>query len=80
MWTYSCINCIRTLPYITAWDEKYRNEGLMIVGIHTPEFEFEKNKDNVLAAVKKFGINYPVVLDNEKEIWNAFQNKYWPRK
>ena len=80
IWTYSCINCIRTLPYITAWDEKYRDEGLVIVGIHTPEFEFEKNKDNVLAAVEKFGINYPVVLDNEKEIWNAFQNKYWPRK
>jgi len=80
IWTYSCINCIRTLPYITTWDEKYGNEGLMIVGIHTPEFEFEKNKDNVLAAVEKFGINYPVVLDNEKEIWNEFQNKYWPRK
>ena len=80
IWTYSCINCIRTLPYITTWDEKYGDEGLMIVGIHTPEFEFEKNKDNVLAAVEKFGINYPVVLDNEKEIWNEFQNKYWPRK
>jgi len=80
IWTYSCINCIRTLPYITAWDEKYRNEGLMIVGIHTPEFEFEKNKDNVVAAVQKFDINYPVVLDNEKEIWNEFQNQYWPRK
>ena len=80
IWTYSCINCIRTLPYITAWDEKYRDDGLMIVGIHTPEFEFEKDKDNVLEAVKKFDINYPVVLDNEKEIWNAFQNQYWPRK
>ena len=80
IWTYSCINCIRTLPYITAWDEKYRNEGLMIVGIHTPEFEFEKNKDNVMAAVQKFDINYPVVLDNEKEIWSEFQNQYWPRK
>jgi len=80
IWTYSCINCIRTLPYITTWDEKYRSEGLVIVGIHTPEFEFEKDKDNVQAAVQKFDINYPVVLDNEKEIWNAFQNKYWPRK
>ena len=80
IWTYSCINCIRTLPYITAWDEKYRDEGLVIVGIHTPEFEFEKNKNNVLAAVKKFDINYPVVLDNDKEIWNSFQNQYWPRK
>ena len=80
IWTYSCINCIRTLPYITTWDEKYRSEGLVIVGIHTPEFEFEKDKGNVQAAVQKFDINYPVVLDNEKEIWNAFQNKYWPRK
>ena len=80
IWTYSCINCIRTLPYITTWDEKYRDDGLVIVGIHTPEFEFEKDKDNVLAAVQKFDINYPVVLDNEKEIWNAFQNNYWPRK
>ena len=80
IWTYSCINCIRTLPHITAWDQKYRDDGLVIVGIHTPEFEFEKDEDNVLAAVKKFNINYPVVLDNEKEIWKAFQNQYWPRK
>ena len=80
IWTYSCINCIRTLPSITAWDEKYNDDGLVIIGIHTPEFEFEKNKDNVSTAVEKFGINYPVILDNEKEIWNAFENKYWPRK
>ena len=79
-WTYSCINCIRTLPYITAWDEKYQEHGLVIIGIHTPEFEFEKNKENVSAAVKKFGINYPVILDNNKEIWNSFENRYWPRK
>ena len=79
-WTYSCINCIRTLPYITAWDEKYNDDGLVIIGIHTPEFEFEKNKDNVSTAVEKFGINYPVILDNEKESWNAFENIYWPRK
>ena len=79
-WTYSCINCIRTLPYITAWDEKYREQGLVIIGIHTPEFEFEKDKENVIEAVKKFGINYPVVLDNDKEIWNEFENRYWPRK
>ena len=79
-WTYSCINCIRTLPYITAWDEKYREQGLVIIGIHTPEFEFEKNKENVIEAVKKFSINYPVVLDNDKEIWNEFENNYWPRK
>jgi len=79
-WTYSCINCIRTLPHITAWDEKYREHGLVIIGIHTPEFEFEKNQENVLKAVNKFGINYPVVLDNNKEIWNSFENRYWPRK
>jgi len=79
-WTYSCINCIRTLPYITAWDEKYKDQGLVIIGIHTPEFEFEKEQENVLTAVNKFGINYPVILDNNKEIWNLFENRYWPRK
>ena len=79
-WTYSCINCIRTLPYITAWDEKYNEQGLVIIGVHTPEFEFEKNQDNVLNAVTKFGIKYPVILDNNKEIWNSFENNYWPRK
>ena len=79
-WTYSCINCIRTLPYLTAWDEKYRDVGLVIVGVHTPEFEFEKKYENVVFATKKFGIKYPVVQDNEKEIWNDFQNRYWPRK
>ena len=67
IWTYSCINCIRTLPYITSWDDKYSDMGLVIIGIHTPEFEFEKQKQNVLMAVKKFGIEYPVVMDNEKE-------------
>ncbi len=79
-WTYSCINCIRTLPYLTAWDEKYSDEGLVIVGIHTPEFEFEKEYDNVVFATKKFGIKYPVIQDNDKEVWNDFQNRYWPRK
>ena len=79
-WTYSCINCIRTLPYLTAWDEKYSDEGLVIVGIHTPEFEFEKKYENVVFATEKFGIKYPVIQDNEKEIWNDFQNRYWPRK
>jgi len=79
-WTYSCINCIRTLPYLTVWDEKYSDEGLVILGIHTPEFEFEKKYDNVVFATQKFGIKYPVVQDNEKEIWNDFQNRYWPRK
>ena len=79
-WTYSCINCIRTLPHLTAWDEKYSDEGLVIVGIHTPEFEFEKEYDNVVFATEKFGIKYPVIQDNDKEVWNDFQNRYWPRK
>lgn len=80
IWTYSCINCQRTLPYITAWDEKYSDQGLLIIGIHSPEFEFEKDINNVKLAVEKFGIKYPVVLDNDKEIWDAFENRYWPRK
>lgn len=80
IWTYSCINCIRTLPYITSWNEKYADEGLLIIGIHSPEFEFEKDVTNVKSAVAKYGIKYPVVLDNEKETWNAFENNYWPRK
>lgn len=79
-WTYSCINCIRTIPYLNAWHEKYADDGLVIVGVHAPEFEFEKDSDNVRAAVQKFGIRYPVVQDNEMDTWNAYQNRYWPRK
>ena len=80
IWTYSCINCIRTLPYITAWDDKYSDEGLLIIGIHSPEFEFEKDKENVKLAIAKHGITYPVVMDNDWETWKAFENRYWPRK
>ncbi len=80
IWTYSCINCQRTLPYLTAWDEKYSDKGLLIIGIHSPEFEFEKDINNVELAVEKFGIDYPVVLDNDKVIWQSFENRYWPRK
>ena len=80
IWTYSCINCVRTLPFITAWDEKYSDQGLLIIGIHSPEFEFEKDIENVKSAVTKYGIKYPVVLDNERETWKAFENNYWPRK
>ena len=80
IWTYSCINCVRTLPYITAWDDKYEEQGLLIIGIHSPEFEFEKNPDNVKMAIDKHGIDYPVVMDNEMETWKAFENRYWPRK
>jgi thiol-disulfide isomerase/thioredoxin len=79
-WTYSCINCIRTFPYLVDWNQKYSDKGLVIVGIHSPEFEFEKNIDNVKQAVTRFGIKYPVLLDNDHGTWNAFQNSYWPRK
>jgi len=79
-WTYSCINCQRTLPYITMWDDKYRDDGLLIVGIHTPEFEFEKDPANVHRAIEKWGIKYPVVQDNNFATWNAYGNRYWPRK
>ena len=79
-WTYSCINCIRTIPYLNDWYEKYSDKGLTIVGIHTPEFEFEKNFNNVKSAVDKFHIKYPVLQDNDKGTWNAYENSYWPRK
>ena len=79
-WTYSCINCIRTIPYITAWNEKYADNGLLIIGVHSPEFEFEKDLNNVKMAVDKNGIRYPVVMDNEMKTWKAFENRYWPRK
>ena len=79
-WTYSCINCIRTIPYLNDWFEKYTGKGLTIVGVHTPEFEFEKNFNNVKSAVDKFHIKYPVLQDNDKGTWNAYENNYWPRK
>jgi len=79
-WTYSCINCIRTIPYLNAWHEKYADKGLVIVGVHTPEFEFEKDYHNVKAAVEKFGIQYPVAQDNERGTWSAYENRYCPRK
>jgi len=79
-WTYSCINCQRTIPYLNAWYQKYKDQGLEIIGVHTPEFQFEHDIANVQAAVKKFGIQYPVVLDNDYATWNAYQNLYWPRE
>jgi thiol-disulfide isomerase/thioredoxin len=78
--TYSCINCQRTFPYLNAWYEKYKDLGLEIVGIHTPEFAFEKNIDNVREAMVRFGIMHPVVLDNDYATWRAYGNNYWPRK
>jgi cytochrome c biogenesis protein CcdA/thiol-disulfide isomerase/thioredoxin len=79
-WTYTCINCIRTLPYLRAWDERYRDEGLTIVGVHAPEFAFERDSQNVAEAVDDYDIEYPVVQDNEFGTWNAFANQYWPAK
>ncbi|KAB0500297.1 cytochrome c biogenesis protein DipZ [Pseudomonas vancouverensis] len=77
-WTYSCINCLRSLPYVKAWAEKYRDQGLVVIGVHAPEFAFERNVDNVSKAMKELGINYPVAIDNEFKIWRAFDNQYWP--
>ena len=79
-WTYTCINCIRTLPYVQSWHEKYAGQGLVVVGVHTPEFEFEKNADNVKKAIADFGLTYPVMQDNEFATWRAYNNRYWPAK
>jgi cytochrome c biogenesis protein CcdA/thiol-disulfide isomerase/thioredoxin len=77
-WTYSCINCLRTLSYVTAWAEKYKDQGLVVIGVHAPEFAFERDANNVKNAVKKLGVTYPVALDNDFKIWRAFDNQYWP--
>jgi thiol-disulfide isomerase/thioredoxin len=77
-WTYSCINCLRTLPHITAWDREYRSKGLVILGIHTPEFDFEKKTDNIQAALLKHHILYPVATDNDYGTWQNYENQYWP--
>lgn len=79
-WTYSCINCQRTFPYLKSWHEKYADKGLVIIGVHSPEFEFEKNPGNVEKALKDFGITYPVVQDNDFKTWRAYNNRYWPAK
>jgi thiol-disulfide isomerase/thioredoxin len=77
-WTYSCINCIRTIPYIRAWAEKYRAKGLVVLGVHTPEFQFEKDLTNVHAAMERFQIDFPVAVDSDHRIWRAFGNRAWP--
>ena len=77
-WTYTCINWLRTAPYIRAWDEKYRDQGLTVIGAHTPEFGFEGNVDNVIARTKGFGVEYPVAIDTEYGVWQAFANHFWP--
>ncbi len=78
--TYSCINCQRTFPYVNAWYDKYKDAGLAVVGIHTPEFAFEHKKENVEEAAEEFGLKFPLVLDNDYATWNAYGNRYWPRK
>jgi cytochrome c biogenesis protein CcdA/thiol-disulfide isomerase/thioredoxin len=77
-WTYSCINCLRALPYVKAWADKYRDQGLVVIGVHAPEFAFERDVGNVTAAVKRYGVDYPVAIDNNYAIWRAFGNQYWP--
>jgi thiol-disulfide isomerase/thioredoxin len=77
-WTYSCINCLRALPYVKAWAEKYKDQGLVVIGVHAPEFAFEKDPANVKKAVADLGVTYPVALDNDYKIWRAFNNHYWP--
>jgi AhpC/TSA family. len=80
MWTYSCVNCQRTLPHLKEWHRKYSDDGLLIIGNHAPEFDFEKKRSNVVDAVEKYNLTYPVVLDNEYGTWNAYNNRYWPQK
>ena len=79
-WTYSCVNCLRTLPHLKSWDRAYRDDGLVIVGVHAPEFAFERVPENVRSAVRKLGIRYPVALDNDFATWTAYANEYWPAK
>src|SRR5450631_1331023 len=77
-WTYTCINWLRTEPYVRAWAEKYKNQGLVVIGVHTPEFAFEHDMDNVRRAVKDMRVDFPVAIDSDYAIWNAFKNEYWP--
>ena len=77
-WTYGCVNCVNTLPHVTDLYAKYRDRGLVVVGVHTPEFPFERSASNVQAALKRHGITYPVAQDNDSQTWNAYSNRYWP--
>jgi thiol-disulfide isomerase/thioredoxin len=79
-WDYTCVNCIRTLPYVQAWHERYRDKGLTVIGVHTPEFTFAQYESNVERGIREFGLTYPVVIDSNREIWKAFANRYWPTK
>jgi len=77
-WTYSCFNCVNTFPYVQGWHEKFAKEGLVVLGIHAPEFDFERNSNNVKNAVKKYGLTYPIALDNGFKLWRAYRNRFWP--
>jgi thiol-disulfide isomerase/thioredoxin len=77
-WTYTCINCIHVLPYVKTWNQKYKDQGLVVVGVHTPEYPFEGNTDNVKTAIKRFDITFPVAQDNSYATWRAYDNQYWP--
>ncbi|MEM5430259.1 thioredoxin family protein [Cupriavidus oxalaticus] len=77
-WTYSCVNCLNTLPHVKRWHDKYKDQGLVVVGVHTPEYGFEKSTANVQEAIKRLGVRYPVAQDNRYATWSAFQNQYWP--
>ncbi len=77
-WTYGCVNCVNALPHVVALNEKYRDRGLVVVGVHTPEFPFERSAANVASALKRHGITYPVAQDNDSKTWNAWRNQYWP--
>ncbi len=77
-WTYSCFNCVNTFPYVQGWHEKFAKEGLVVLGIHAPEFAFERDSNNVQNAVKKYGLTYPIALDNGFKLWRAYRNRYWP--
>ena len=79
-WDYTCVNCIRTLPYVQAWHERYRDNGLTVIGVHTPEFTFAQYESNVERGIREFGLTYPIVIDSNREIWKAFANRYWPTK
>jgi thiol-disulfide isomerase/thioredoxin len=77
-WTFGCINCIHTLPHVQKWHETYKDHGLVVLGIHAPEFSYEKKLENVIAAVKKYGLTFPVAIDNKFQLWRAYKNRYWP--
>ena len=79
-WDYTCVNCIRALPYVQAWHERYRDKGLTVIGVHTPEFTFAQYESNVERGIREFGLTYPIVIDSDREVWKAFANRYWPTK